>query len=244
MEQLFFPVTKREADRQGIPFSSKRNRNALFPTQLRKLREHKGISQNELSKALGLSKSTIGLWETGDTLPDARAVHDLAKYFGVSADYILGLSQEKSADINIRGICEYTGLSSDTIKELSNYSNQRELISKFMARLLEDIVINNDINEICGYILKSATADSMSHLESFGEAEDETDFDLPRITPDGFAFRISCKEAKQYFLSKAQSLARGMLDTIIENMEKEQCELYDSNYEKSAWLLRSDENDD
>jgi len=92
MEQLFFPVTRREAERQGVQYSSEKNKVALFPTQLRKLRERKGVSQSTLSKALGVSKSTIGLWETGDTLPDAKSLHDIAEYFGVTADYLLGLS--------------------------------------------------------------------------------------------------------------------------------------------------------
>lgn len=92
MEQPFFPVTRREAERQGIQYSSERNKAASFPTQLRALREGKGVSQSVLSKALGVSKSTVGLWETGDTLPDAKSLHDMAEYFGVTADYLLGLS--------------------------------------------------------------------------------------------------------------------------------------------------------
>lgn len=92
MEHPFFPVTKREAERQGIEFSSKANKDAPFPSQLRELREKKGVTQAVLAKVLGVSKSTVGLWETGDTLPDAKSLRDLAEYFGVTADFLLGLS--------------------------------------------------------------------------------------------------------------------------------------------------------
>ena len=92
MEQLIFPVTKKEAEKNGKTYSSEANKKALFPSQLRDLRKKKGISQETLAHDLGVSKSTIGLYETGDTLPDAKTLRDLAVYFGVSADWLLGLS--------------------------------------------------------------------------------------------------------------------------------------------------------
>lgn len=69
MERLKFPVTKKDAEKMGIPYSSEANKNALFPSRLRNLRKEKGVSQKELADFLGLSKSTVGLYETGDTLP-------------------------------------------------------------------------------------------------------------------------------------------------------------------------------
>lgn len=154
MEQMFFPVTKREAERQGIPYSSEQNKDALFPTQLRKLRGEKGVSQDTLSKVIGVSKSTIGLWETGDTLPDAKSVRDLAEYFGVSADFILGLSREKSKDMETRAVCDYTGLSACAVRSLHVEKPYRERefpsVKMFSIRLInkiaeDDGVILNDL---------------------------------------------------------------------------------------------------
>lgn len=118
MEQMFFPVTQKKASKTGVEWSSVANKNAIFPTQLRDLRREKGVSQDELSKILGVSKSTLGLWETGDTLPDARSLHDLAVYYGVSADYLLGESGVKTANPEIQAICKYTGLSEESINVL------------------------------------------------------------------------------------------------------------------------------
>lgn len=115
---MFFPVTQKKASKTGVEWSSVANKNAIFPTQLRDLRREKGVSQDELSKILGVSKSTLGLWETGDTLPDARSLHDLAVYYGVSADYLLGESGVKAANPEIQAICKYTGLSEESINVL------------------------------------------------------------------------------------------------------------------------------
>lgn len=126
MEQLIFPVTKREAEKTGQTFSSETNKNAVFPSLLRKLREEKGVSQERLSKVLGVSKSTVGLWETGDTLPDAKSIFDLANYYYVSADYLLGRSKIRTYNAHWRAVCELTGLSDEAAKLIINLSAPRE----------------------------------------------------------------------------------------------------------------------
>ena len=123
MEQLRFPVTKKEAEKSGIPYSSKANKNALFPSRLRALREEKGISQAVLASTLGVSKSTIGLYETGDTLPDIKTADELADYFNISSDYLLGRTGVRSHDTEIQSVCGYTGLDEKTIEQILDWKD-------------------------------------------------------------------------------------------------------------------------
>ncbi len=60
--------------------------------RLRELRSEKGVSQMELAKATKLSQSAIARWELGKSEPTASAIIILARYFGESADYLLGIS--------------------------------------------------------------------------------------------------------------------------------------------------------
>lgn len=60
--------------------------------RLKELRIEKGLTQTELSKATGLSQAALALWENGQRIPNALAIITLAKYFGVTSDYLLGLS--------------------------------------------------------------------------------------------------------------------------------------------------------
>ena len=120
MGQLIFPITKKEAEKSGVAYSSQANKDALFPSRLRKLREEKGVSQAVLSAMLGVSKSTVGLWETGDTLPDARALYDMANYFGVSVDYMLCRSNVKNIAADIQAAAKCTGLSEIVIDWLQS----------------------------------------------------------------------------------------------------------------------------
>lgn len=57
---------------------------------LKKLREQKQLTQSELSKLLGISPSTIGMYEQGRREPDNETLKKIAVLFGVSTDYLLG----------------------------------------------------------------------------------------------------------------------------------------------------------
>ena len=46
----------------------------------------------ELAKMTGLSAGAIGFWETEKRVPNAIAINTLAKYFNVTADYLLGIA--------------------------------------------------------------------------------------------------------------------------------------------------------
>ena len=72
--------------------------------KLKDLRVEKGLSLEELAAETGLSKSALGSYETNDHKDISHtAIIALAKYYGVSADYLLGLSEnrdERSSDIS------------------------------------------------------------------------------------------------------------------------------------------------
>lgn len=62
-----------------------------FSHRLKELRIERKISQMDLSKATGISQSAIAKWELNKTEPTASAIITLSKFFGESADYLLGL---------------------------------------------------------------------------------------------------------------------------------------------------------
>lgn len=49
------------------------------------------LSQGGLAKATGLSQAAITYWENALRLPNLTAIVRLAKFFGVPADYLIGL---------------------------------------------------------------------------------------------------------------------------------------------------------
>ncbi len=66
----------------------------IFGTRLRELRSQKGIPQKILSELLGVTVTQISDMENGRTFTTIPKLYLLCEYFNVTADYLLGLSDE------------------------------------------------------------------------------------------------------------------------------------------------------
>ena len=53
------------------------------------LRKQKGLSQEQLGEALGVSRQAVSKWESGQSLPDLDKLLALSRYFEVSTDSLL-----------------------------------------------------------------------------------------------------------------------------------------------------------
>lgn len=71
-----------------------------FGYRLRQLRESKNLSQTQVAKRLSLSKTTISGYENNIKTPSLNVLTKLAVFYGVSADYILGLENRKTLPID------------------------------------------------------------------------------------------------------------------------------------------------
>jgi transcriptional regulator with XRE-family HTH domain len=65
----------------------------MFSEILKDLRSKSGISQGQLAKSVGVSPGNVSDWEVGKTKPGYVALAALARFFGVSADYLLELDE-------------------------------------------------------------------------------------------------------------------------------------------------------
>lgn len=66
----------------------------LFADRIKSLRERSGLTQAELAKKLGLTRSCINAWEMGLSVASTVMVVELARFFHVTTDYLLGVSSE------------------------------------------------------------------------------------------------------------------------------------------------------
>lgn len=60
--------------------------------KLVELRTLKGVTQDDVAQALSVSNKTISKWETGASMPDLSMLVDISRYYGVTTDFLLGLS--------------------------------------------------------------------------------------------------------------------------------------------------------
>lgn len=63
----------------------------IIGERIKELRKEKGVSQLVLAKAVGVDKRAVIFWEQQVNEPKASYIVNLARYFNVSSDYLLGL---------------------------------------------------------------------------------------------------------------------------------------------------------
>ena len=66
--------------------------NILFSERLKHLRIETNLTQNQLAQILNTTQRRISYFEIGKVEPDLETLCSIAKYFNVSADYLLGLT--------------------------------------------------------------------------------------------------------------------------------------------------------
>ena len=65
---------------------------------LKKLRQDKGMNQNQLAEQLHVTRQAISNWETGKTQPDIETLMQLADFFEVSVEQLIyGLDYKKDS---------------------------------------------------------------------------------------------------------------------------------------------------
>lgn len=70
----------------------------MLNENIKKLRLAQNISQVELARRLNVSKQSVSNWENDNIQPSIDTLIKIADSFGVSTDYLLGLSTEKTID--------------------------------------------------------------------------------------------------------------------------------------------------
>ena len=76
----------------------------MIAEKVKKLREQKGLSQAELARLLGITRSSVKAWEMGISVPSTQYIVDLAGVFDISTDYLLGV--DSSSTISVAGLTD------------------------------------------------------------------------------------------------------------------------------------------
>ena len=72
----------------------------VFSQRLKQLRQSLKMLQYAVADALCVSRSCMKHWEQGTVMPSAEAIVDIALYFNVTADYLLGLDDRSTLQVD------------------------------------------------------------------------------------------------------------------------------------------------
>lgn len=71
--------------------------------KFKQLRNEKNLTQVEIAKIFNIDQTTVSKWENGKAFPDTEILIKLAKFYDVSTDYLLSLSDFYYPD-NFKGV--------------------------------------------------------------------------------------------------------------------------------------------
>lgn len=76
----------------------------MIADKIKVLREQQNLTQADLAKQLGITRSSVNAWEMGISVPSTQYLMELAAIFQVSTDYLLGVNH--TATISVAGLTD------------------------------------------------------------------------------------------------------------------------------------------
>lgn len=71
----------------------------MFGEIIQQLRKSRNLSQVQLANALNVSKQTVSNWENNNIMPSVEMLLSIARYFSVSTDYLLELTDKSYIEV-------------------------------------------------------------------------------------------------------------------------------------------------
>lgn len=170
-----------------------------FGERLGDLIANKGINQTKLAKSTGIGQSRLSDYIAGKEVdhekgtriyaaPDCATVIALAKYFSVSADYLLGIDPIPAADHAVRDIHRKTGLSEKNITRLMDTEIHTSGLS--YADFVNMCLDSTYLGRANFYMLAQAMVSKME----YEKAKANYGSDLP-FTPDEYIEIVKAMDA-------------------------------------------------
>jgi len=118
--------------------------------RLKELRRKKGISLKELGEAMGVSESTISLYENQKREAPYPLLIKIANFFEVSIDYLLGVKNNEELNIDNIPILESVTLENNncTLNFLDNQTNVTHFLFKVHDNSMETLISQGDYTVI------------------------------------------------------------------------------------------------
>lgn len=98
--------------------------NNILGIRLEDCRKKAGLTQQQLAAELCVQRQIVSYYENGSRKPDIEMLKTLADRFGVTTDYLLGVTDVQSTDVEKRAICRYTGLSEKAVDLLHGFCTE------------------------------------------------------------------------------------------------------------------------
>lgn len=116
-----------------------------FNKRLRRLRLSEDLTQAELAKAFNVGPTTIASWEQGRSRPNIEEIAQIARFFKVSVDYLLCLTDEKRpseryyysiGELKDRGLLVSEGTQDHDVIKFKELMAEEDISPEFLREIL------------------------------------------------------------------------------------------------------------
>ena len=122
----------------------------VFSERLTQLREDRGLKRQEVADALEISRASLEYYEKGQRKPDIEVAARIAKYYGVSTDYLVGISAAQvtaSENETLKTVCDYLGISeasAEQVSYLTSIGYNANMDAILSSKIIEILTISLD----------------------------------------------------------------------------------------------------
>jgi len=117
--------------------------------KLKELRKAKNMKQIDVAEKLGVSRSTVSMWETASNHPDHNTLVAIAELFDISVDTLLGNEKKRAIQIPVIGNVR-AGIPIEAVEEILDYEEinaDTAANGEYFALRVEGDSMNPRINE-------------------------------------------------------------------------------------------------
>lgn len=168
-----------------------------FSDTLVYLRKRDGLSQQDLADRVDISRSQIGMYETGRRMPSREVLEAIADIFNVSIDFLVGrVDSGEYSDI-------FRSNLGDILQNRSSSDIEAAGIDLYEARLIVDGAIPLTLNLACEL------------SEQLGESLDDM-LDSKKPTP---AYEDGLSETEKLLMKYVRNLSSGQQQMLLAQMQ-------------------------
>ena len=157
---------------------------AIFSKRVRELRQEQNLTIEQFANIVGISKSSVGYYESQNRVPDIVVAGRMAEALNVTADYLIGRSEARTKEPKLKSICDKVGLSDKSVQMLARLKKENSARLRIINMLLEqaDDDIDDDyelegsyegsiLNAVCRYLDRYNSADEF--IDEYASSSDE-----------------------------------------------------------------------
>ena len=219
MNDAFFPLSEKEANELGLSNRFSANEQAEFPKRLKELRKAKNETLAAAADGIGVTRSTLGLYEKGENVPDVKTIVRIARHYGATLNYLLG--EDERPTFGMDYLTKKTGLSSSAVDRICLINKMAEdpfresgVSLKALSALLENNSGIDFLKTLYFYLLESETTITINNTKhSIGD-----DFEFCVMDVRGFIGEV---RNGPDFIKMLQDARVAQLQELISDLRKE-----------------------